>query len=96
MNFKGAFWGLVAGFITGITRFIWQNVYSEPVCNANVSSPMPAIISKVHYLHFSVILFTVTMVVSWCVSLVTKPIDEKHVSKIKFFIFYGFRFKGFN
>jgi hypothetical protein len=62
-----------------MTRFIWQQAYDEPICGKGVDDTRPGIISKVHYLHFSVILFIITMIVTWTVSLMTEPIAEKHV-----------------
>ena len=64
----------------GLTRFIWQQSYSEPICGRTITNTAPDVISKVQYLHFSVILFIITMIVAWTISLVTKPIDAKHVT----------------
>ncbi len=77
---KGAFWGLIVGLIIGMTRFIWQQSYSDPLCGKCDIDTRPAIIFKVHYLHFSVILFIITLIVTWTISLMTEPIEDKHVS----------------
>jgi hypothetical protein len=66
-----------------MVRFVWQHSYEESVCVKGINSKTPAIISKVHYLHFSVILFSITLIVSYVVSIMTKPIAEENV--IKFF-----------
>ena len=43
-------------------------------------SDKPDIISKVHYLHFGIILFVIVAVLCIVISLLTEPIDPKHVS----------------
>jgi len=45
------------------------------------------IITKVHYLHFGCILFVIVCIVTTVISLLTKPIDEKHVSIFIIFTF---------
>ncbi len=75
--FKGAFWGLMIGLVVGLTRFVWQFSYIEPGCGEN--DTRPAIIAKVHYLHFGVISFLITIVASYSISLMTKPIPKKYV-----------------
>lgn len=69
------------GLFSGMVRFISQFSYAEPACGEY--DPRPAIISKVHYLHFTVILFIITIVSAYAISLLTEPIPEKYV--IKFF-----------
>jgi solute carrier family 5 (sodium/glucose cotransporter), member 9 len=66
----------LAGSLSGLIRFICEAYYTNPL-------ERPLIISKIHYLHFSIILFTITIVVSVLVSLMNKPIDNKHVSYLK-------------
>jgi hypothetical protein len=70
----------MAGLFVGMVRFIWQFSYTEPPCALSHLSKIPAIISKIHYLHFAIILFVITLAVTWAVSLLTKPIPKKHVS----------------
>lgn len=77
------------GLVIGMTRFIWQFSYNDPPCGT--VDNRPALIAKVHYLHFSIILFVITCVCSYCISLLTPPIPEKYVidSKLdKFFKFF--------
>ena len=69
INEPGAFWGLMVGLCVGMIRFVCEFALEKP----------PTIIVKVHYLHFAIILFTITLIVSWSVSLMTKPIPEKYV-----------------
>lgn len=42
-------------------------------------SNCPTIICGVHYLYFSIILFVISCIIILSVSLMTKPIDDKHV-----------------
>ena len=42
-------------------------------------STFPTIICGVHYLYFSIILFVVSCILIVGISLVTKPIEDKHV-----------------
>ena len=41
---------------------------------------MPAVIADVHYLHFGIMLFVIVAVLCVVISLLTEPIDPKHVS----------------
>ncbi|CAL1288650.1 unnamed protein product [Larinioides sclopetarius] len=81
VNEQGAFWGLMVGLIVGMIRFIWEFSYTVPSCASQLPDPRPAIISKVHYLHFGIILFIITCIVTVVVSYATQPISKKHVSK---------------
>ena len=60
-------------------RFIWEYSYVVPPCAKKYLDNRPIIITKVHYLHFRIILFAITVFVAWIVSLLTKPIPEKYV-----------------
>jgi hypothetical protein len=77
---KGAFWGLIIGLGVGLIRFIWQFSYVEHPCVLSYLDERPLIISKVHFLHFGVILFLITCISSWAISLITEPIPEKYVN----------------
>lgn len=88
-SWKGAFYGLIVGLIVGLTRMITEFAYGTGNCVS--PSDCPAIICGVHYLYFGLILFTITCIVIVGVSLITKPIDDKHVSdrsKIKPILIY--------
>jgi len=69
----------MVGLVIGVTRFIWESSYPPVPCGSEADDPRPSIIKDVHYLHFGVILFVVVFVVVVAVSLLTKPIAEKHV-----------------
>ncbi|XP_021345702.1 sodium/glucose cotransporter 4-like [Mizuhopecten yessoensis] len=83
-NEKGAFYGLMIGLLTGMIRFIWEYVYSVPPCGEEEKDNRPDIISKVHYLHFGIILFGVVFVATVIISLLTKPIDDVHLHRLTF------------
>ena len=76
--FQGAFWALMVGLVVGIVRFAWEFAYPRVACGEE--DPKPDIISKVHYLHFGIILFAITFIVAVVVSLFTKAIPDKYVS----------------
>ena len=77
---QGAFWGLMVGLAVGLIRFIWEYAYKTVPCGEEDQDGRPDIISKVHYLHFGILLFVIVTVVTVVVSLVTEPIDDIHVS----------------
>ena len=78
--FQGAFWGLMVGLVVGLIRFAWEYSYSVPPCGESEDDHRPKVITDVHYLHFGCILFGICVVVTVVVSLLTKPIDDIHVS----------------
>lgn len=89
---SGAFWSLIIGLFIGLTRFILEYSYSVPTCGTidNVDR-RPTIISRIHYLHFGIISFTISMLLAIIISLATKKIDSERVSlcaKMFISIFY--------
>lgn len=80
INEKGAFWGLMSGLVIGMVRFVMEFSYKVPTCASQLPDPRPAIVSKVHYLHFGIILFVIVFGVTIAISLATDPIDEIHVN----------------
>ncbi|CAG2104592.1 unnamed protein product [Medioppia subpectinata] len=84
INEKGAFWGLIIGLVIGIIRFVMEFSYSVPTCGSGIADPRPTILSKVHYLHFGIILFIISSAVTIAISLLTKPIDEKHLYRLTY------------
>nr|ARQ84971.1 sodium:glucose cotransporter 1-like protein [Tridacna squamosa] len=83
-NEPGAFYGLMVGLVVGLIRFIWEYVYSVPPCGESEDDKRPAVIKDVHYLHFGCILFGICVVVTAVVSLLTQPIDDKHLHRLTF------------
>uniref|UniRef100_A0A3B3Y7B9 Sodium/glucose cotransporter 1 n=1 Tax=Poecilia mexicana TaxID=48701 RepID=A0A3B3Y7B9_9TELE len=77
VNETGAFFGLIIGLLVGLSRMITEFIYGTGSCVS--PSNCPTIICGVHYLYFSIILFTVSCIFILGISLMTKPIDDKHV-----------------
>ena len=79
VSFQGAFWGLLVGLLAGLLRFILEFVFPEPTCASGAPDLRPAVVKYVHYLYFAILLFVLTSLVTIIVSLITKPVDLKHV-----------------
>ncbi|XP_068609043.1 sodium/glucose cotransporter 1-like [Brachionichthys hirsutus] len=79
-NETGAFYGLVIGLAIGLTRMIAEFAYGTGSC-VNPSN-CPTIICGVHYLYFAIILFVVSCIIILGVSLMTKPIADKHLYRL--------------
>ncbi|XP_008322559.1 sodium/glucose cotransporter 1 [Cynoglossus semilaevis] len=80
VNESGAFYGLLIGLLIGLSRMITEFVYGTGSC-VNPSS-CPTIICGVHYLYFSILLFVVSCIIILGISLMTKPIDDKHLYRL--------------
>ncbi|XP_050731736.1 sodium/glucose cotransporter 5-like [Eriocheir sinensis] len=84
----GAFWGLMAGLAVGLCRFVLQFAYVVPPCGSDVSDTRPWLIRQVvdgvHFLHFSLILWFLTGVVTISVSLLTPPIPKECLYRLTF------------
>lgn len=77
-HFQGVFYGLTIGLAIGLTRMISEFAYGTGSCVT--PTKCPEIICGVHYLYFSIILFCISCLLIVSISLMTKPIDDKHVS----------------
>lgn len=80
VNEPGAFWGLVLGFLIGISRMITEFAYGTGSCME--PSNCPTIICGVHYLYFAIILFVISIITVVVVSLFTKPIPDVHLYRL--------------
>ncbi|KAK5851942.1 hypothetical protein PBY51_023454 [Eleginops maclovinus] len=80
VNEPGAFYGLTIGLGIGLSRMIAEFAYGTGSC-VNPSN-CPTIICGVHYLYFSIILFSVSCILILGISLVTKPIEDKHLYRL--------------
>ncbi|XP_014822439.1 PREDICTED: sodium/glucose cotransporter 1-like [Poecilia mexicana] len=80
VNETGAFFGLIIGLLVGLSRMITEFIYGTGSCVS--PSNCPTIICGVHYLYFSIILFTVSCILILGISLMTKPIDDKHLYRL--------------
>uniref|UniRef100_A0A8C6NVF5 Sodium/glucose cotransporter 1 n=1 Tax=Nothobranchius furzeri TaxID=105023 RepID=A0A8C6NVF5_NOTFU len=80
VNESGAFYGLTIGLLIGLSRMITEFIYGTGSCVT--PSNCPTIICGVHYLYFGIILFVVSCIIILGVSLMTKPIDDKHLFRL--------------
>ncbi|XP_043567163.1 sodium/glucose cotransporter 5 [Chiloscyllium plagiosum] len=79
-NEPGAFWGLMVGLVVGLVRMAMEFVYPSPRCG--VYDLRPLLLKKVHYLHFAVILCTLTALIVVVISLLTKPPHESQLKNV--------------
>jgi len=68
----------MVGLAIGLSRFITESCYPKVPCGDADSTP--SIIKSVHYLHFGILLFGIVCIVTIVISVLTEPIDKKHVS----------------
>lgn len=66
----------------GLSRFGWELAYAKVPCGDTPIDP-PHFLLKLHYLHFSILLFVIPFLVAVCVSLVTPPLPNSFVSRLK-------------
>ncbi|XP_024600428.1 sodium/myo-inositol cotransporter 2 isoform X5 [Neophocaena asiaeorientalis asiaeorientalis] len=70
-NEKGAFFGLILGLLLGLVRLVLDFIYVQPRCDQ--PDERPAVVKDVHYLYFSMILSSVTLITVSVVSWFTEP-----------------------
>ncbi|XP_038618675.1 sodium/glucose cotransporter 1 [Tachyglossus aculeatus] len=80
VNEPGAFWGMVIGFLIGLSRMLSEFAYGTSSCME--PSKCPDIICKVHYLYFAIILFVISVVIILVISLLTKPIPDENLYRL--------------
>lgn len=84
-NELGAFVSLMVGLVIGLIRFIWEAVYPKPNCGEEQTiTTAQLFILKLHYLHFGIILFAVTLLVGWATTITTKPPSLKNTEGLTF------------
>lgn len=76
-NEQGAFWGLMVGLVVGVCRMVLEFAFPPPRCA--VEDLAPAVLRRVHYLHFAILLCGLTTVVVIVVSLLTPPPSPEQV-----------------
>ncbi|XP_064616975.1 sodium/mannose cotransporter SLC5A10-like [Liolophura sinensis] len=83
----GAFFGMLSGHGLGVTRMILDLVYQKPACG----SPdfRPPILSRIHYLYFSIILTAVTAIVVVVISLLTPKRPEAKLRRVTWWTKYS-------
>ena len=76
-NEPGAFWGLMIGLIIGLIRFGLEFSTGKPPCGDYEADNPPEwwllIVDQIHYLHFGLLLWFISGVVTVAVSLMTPP-----------------------
>merc|ERR1712130_10725 len=77
-----AFWGLTTGLMVGGVRMFIEFASSAPGCGD--ADDRPKLLSKVHYLHFSLVLTAVVAVIVTSISLLTPPIPRKHLRRLTY------------
>ena len=75
----------MVGLFAGMIRMILDFAYPTPLCGEidSRSEGMKKLLSM-HYLYFGIMLFGLALIVVVVVSLMTDPIDPKHVSNAFF------------
>ncbi|XP_073071358.1 sodium/glucose cotransporter 2 isoform X3 [Manis javanica] len=82
INEKGAFWGLIGGLLMGLARLIPEFSFGSGNCVR--PSVCPALLCRVHYLYFAIMLFICSGLLTLVVSLCTAPIPHKHLHRLVF------------
>ncbi|KAM9058715.1 sodium/glucose cotransporter 2 isoform 1-T1 [Megaptera novaeangliae] len=87
VNEKGAFWGLIGGLLMGLARLVPEFSFGSGSCVR--PSACPALLCRVHYLYFAIVLFVCTGLLTLVVSLCTPPIPRKHLHRLVFSLRYS-------
>ncbi|XP_037065942.1 sodium/glucose cotransporter 2 isoform X2 [Peromyscus leucopus] len=82
VNEKGAFWGLVGGLLMGLARLVPEFFFGSGSCVR--PSACPALLCRVHYLYFAIVLFICSGLLTLVISLCTAPIPRKHLHRLVF------------
>ncbi|XP_008068680.1 sodium/myo-inositol cotransporter 2 isoform X4 [Carlito syrichta] len=82
-NEKGAFSGLISGLLLGLVRLVLDFIYVQPRCDQ--PDERPAVVKNIHYLYFSMILSTATLITVSTVSWLTEPPSKEMVSHLTWF-----------
>ncbi|XP_072024831.1 sodium/glucose cotransporter 4-like [Amphiura filiformis] len=84
-NEKGAFAGLMAGLVVGMIRMILDFAFPNPLCGEeDTRSEGIKKVLSMHYLYFGIMLFAIALLVVIAVSLLTEPINKKHLYRLTF------------
>ncbi|NXY01705.1 SC5AA protein, partial [Pteruthius melanotis] len=79
-NEQGAFWGLMTGLALGLARMGLELAHPTPLCG--VPDRRPWLLADIHYLHFSVLLATVTAAIVVGGSLLTPPVPPAQLKDL--------------
>ncbi|XP_076825939.1 sodium/glucose cotransporter 4-like [Clavelina lepadiformis] len=83
LNEPGAFWALMIGMVAGTTRMIMDFAYGAPLCGEE--EYRPAILYKVHYLYFAILLAGLTGISAVVISLLTPPIEKQNLQRLTWY-----------
>ncbi|CAH8623670.1 unnamed protein product [Dicrocoelium dendriticum] len=84
-NEMGAFCALMAGLVVGLIRFILESIYPRYGCGeTHKPTVAETMVQKLHYLHFSIVLFCISGTVGIVAALLTKPPPTKHTEGLTF------------
>nr|XP_058892641.1 sodium/glucose cotransporter 2 isoform X2 [Kogia breviceps] len=84
---QGAFWGLIGGLLMGLARLVPEFSFGSGSCVR--PSACPALLCRVHYLYFAIVLFVCSGLLTLVVSLCTPPIPRKHLHRLVFSLRYS-------
>ncbi|XP_071478099.1 sodium/glucose cotransporter 4-like [Diadema antillarum] len=79
-NEFGAFWGLVIGFLVGLTRSILDFVYGVPSCGQEDNRPN--IVRNFHFLHFAAFLYGFSLILVGVISMIREPIPPEKLIRL--------------
>ncbi|EUB55978.1 Sodium/glucose cotransporter [Echinococcus granulosus] len=82
-NENGCFAALIVGLVMGVARFGWELAYAKIPCG-DIPIDLPHFLLKLHYLHFSILLFVIPFFVAVCVSFVTTPLPNSYTRRLVF------------
>ncbi|XP_020891932.1 sodium/glucose cotransporter 4 [Exaiptasia diaphana] len=83
---KGAFWGMMVGFIIGAIRMVLDFTYQPPLCGQ--PDTRPAITKDLHYMYFALVLFWITAIAIVAISLFTKPSEDSNTARLTWWTRY--------
>lgn len=80
INEQGAFWGLVIGQLTGITRLVLDLVYTAPHCGEK--DTRPSIVAAVNFTYFAAMLLVLSAIVTVILSFLTSKPDYDQIKHL--------------
>ncbi|XP_063063726.1 sodium/mannose cotransporter SLC5A10-like [Engraulis encrasicolus] len=86
-NEQGAFWGLMVGLAVGVSRMLLEFAFPPPRCG--IHDDAPSVLRSVHYLHFAILLWAITMAIIIGISLLTPPPPPEQVRNLTWWTLSG-------
>ncbi|XP_041357408.1 sodium/glucose cotransporter 4-like [Gigantopelta aegis] len=78
----GAFWGLMISLVVGFAWMAMDMTFPAPPCGSTEPDTRPAILAKIHFLHFALILSGVTIISTVVISLITTPRPPEKLNRV--------------